>query len=334
MSHPIVCQREHWKRGGHKHECKKFKAIGSYRFEIGQRVKCFTKHMSQICRLDPDYDWSVVVEHYKKQGIDVTNHDTNQDTPTFWEAGKIFEYGFVTQRYYRDCQWVPGKGRCCGGAQCDHPVVPYQVQLDRGQLIMAKMDTDEIIRKVEEEDPSTLRFPLGTRVQCNYFHDVDRCEARDLCDWPHGVVIEHFYRGGPEKDGVCCYFVRLDSGKKIWAQFDWDEAIRIHEPEDLQRKIAVLRYMHLIEDACEDYSKGIRHAVCEVIDTCWETIKDRQDGETWLGHLSCNAVSDESKLELITTLAKLRVSKLQQQDVETANAKMKENNGGVYFKKK
>ena len=91
--------------------------------------------------------------------------------------------------------------------------------------------------------------------------------------------------------------------------------------------------MHLIEDACEDYSKGIRHAVCEVIDMCWETIKDRHDGETWLGYL-CNAVSEESKEELIITLAKLRVSKLQQQDVETANAKMKENNGGVYFKKK
>ena len=59
--------------------------------------------------------------------------------------------------------------------------------------------------------------------------------------------------------------------------------------------------MHLIEDACEDYSKGIRHAVCEVIDMCWETIKDRHDGETWLGYL-CNAVSEESKEELITCM--------------------------------
>ena len=94
----------------------------------------------------------------------------------------------------------------------------------------------------------------------------------------------------------------------------------------------VLRWMHLIEEALDDFDQGRRHQVSTHVDNCFDKIKHRYQGATWIQYLSCNNIDDESKLQLILILANIQVNKLTQHEAEEANRKMKENNGGVYFK--
>ena len=123
---------------------------------------------------------------------------------------KIWEHGVIVQHYYREEHWPKHKLE-----------VPYQILLDRGQEIMASLDDDSMIQKTEW-DSSVLRFPIGTRVQCNFVSDPQMI-------WPSGTVIEHFYRCEEENwppERVACYYVQLDYGSKIWAWNDEDTAIK------------------------------------------------------------------------------------------------------------
>ena len=170
------CQKTHWKIE-HKHECKKFKALSGYRFNIGERVQCHTF-------------------------ADSVN-----------STGYAEKYGIIVDRYYKDCL-------CRESRLCQHEACPYQIMLDNGQLIMARVDEDFQIKKVEWDGPSQLRFPLGTRVEC-YFS-----EPEDI--WKAGKVVRHFYLAPESRSAgdICRYLVMGDDGGEMWAPMDHDECIR------------------------------------------------------------------------------------------------------------
>ena len=45
-------------------------------------------------------------------------------------------------------------------------------------------------------------------------------------------------------------------------------------------------------------------------------------------------MSDASKVELIVALATIRINEMEDEEVADVNEKMKQKNGGVYFKKR
>ena len=103
--------------------------------------------------------------------------------------------------------------------------------------------------------------------------------------------------------------------------------------EGIQRQIALLRWMYIIEAALKAWYQGLHHEKANEIEECFKTIRARfKTNETWCAYLACCNVSDGSKLEVITLLATIRINHLTQQKATKANQRMKDKNGGVYFK--
>ena len=127
-------------------------------------------------------------------------------------TGQAYKYGIIVDRYYKDCI-------CFESILCQHEACPYQIRLDNGQLIMARMDKDVQIKKVEWDGPSQLRFPLGTRVECHFFEPEN---------WKAGKVVRHFFvaPGSQGAGDICRYLVMGDDGGEMWAPSDNDECIR------------------------------------------------------------------------------------------------------------
>lgn len=70
--------------------------------------------------------------------------------------------------------------------------------------------------KLADVESTQLRFPVGTRVECN-------CGS-----WKAGTVIKHFYTQSSFAEGMCVpYQVKLDDGKLIFAPQDKDGVIRL-----------------------------------------------------------------------------------------------------------
>jgi hypothetical protein len=69
---------------------------------------------------------------------------------------------------------------------------------------------------IAERDQTQLRFPIGSRVECN------------CGEWKPGTVVKHFYRQSSFAEGMCApYQVRLDDGKLIFAPSDCDRVVRM-----------------------------------------------------------------------------------------------------------
>ena len=74
--------------------------------------------------------------------------------------------------------------------------------------------------RLADKDTVQLRFPVGTRVECN-------CGV-----WKAGTIVRHFYTQRDFDDGKCVpYQVRLDDGKLIFAPNDEDSVVRLLEQQ-------------------------------------------------------------------------------------------------------
>ena len=106
-------------------------------------------------------------------------------------------------------------------------------------------------------------------------------------------------------------------------------------PVRLQRRVAVLGSGRVIETAVQDLYRGVSNAANGWIDPCFATIKHHYPSTTsWKLYLTCRSVSDASKVELIVALATIRINEMEDEEVADVNEKMKQKNGGVYFKKR
>ena len=75
--------------------------------------------------------------------------------------------------------------------------------------------------RLADADKTTLRFPIGTRVECN-------CGS-----WKPGTIAKHFYAQKSFPEGMCVpYQVRLDDNKLIFAPADEDRVVRALVGED------------------------------------------------------------------------------------------------------
>jgi len=89
--------------------------------------------------------------------------------------------------------------------------------------------------KITEKDTTVLRFPVGTRVECN-------CGA-----WKPGVVVKHFYVQSSFPEGMCVpYQVKLDDGKLIFAPADVDRVVR--QLPDQEPALPEDEFMEEVED--------------------------------------------------------------------------------------
>ena len=69
--------------------------------------------------------------------------------------------------------------------------------------------------KLADVDSITLRFPVGTRVECN------------CGQWKAGTIVKHFYTQRSFPEGMCVpYQVLLDDKKLIFAPADEDRVVR------------------------------------------------------------------------------------------------------------
>ena len=70
--------------------------------------------------------------------------------------------------------------------------------------------------RIADKDTVQLRFPIGTRVECN-------CGA-----WKAGTIVRHFYTQSTFGEDKCVpYQVQLDEGRLIFAPKDEDEVVRL-----------------------------------------------------------------------------------------------------------
>ena len=92
---------------------------------------------------------------------------------------------------------------------------------------------------IKEEDiaTTTLRFAVGTRVECN-------CGG-----WEPGTIVKVFYRQSSFPPGtVAPYQIRLDNGKLIYAPIDEDRVIRMahtskeRQAEEVERQRTFSQY--------------------------------------------------------------------------------------------
>ncbi|KAL1496183.1 hypothetical protein AB1Y20_014799 [Prymnesium parvum] len=68
----------------------------------------------------------------------------------------------------------------------------------------------------EIEATISLRFGVGTRVECN------------CGEWKEGTVVKHYYAQKSFAPGTCMpYLIRLTDGKYIFAPRDVDDVIRL-----------------------------------------------------------------------------------------------------------
>ena len=68
---------------------------------------------------------------------------------------------------------------------------------------------------ITEAATKTLRFEVGTRVECN------------CGQWKAGTVTKHFYQQKSFPAGMCVpYQVKLDDGTVIFAPQDVDDVVR------------------------------------------------------------------------------------------------------------
>jgi len=77
--------------------------------------------------------------------------------------------------------------------------------------------------KISDAETMVLRFPVGTRVECN------------CGQWKPGTVVKHFYQQRSFPEGMCVpYQVQLDDKKLIFAPADEDRVIRqlLNEVDD------------------------------------------------------------------------------------------------------
>ena len=81
--------------------------------------------------------------------------------------------------------------------------------------------------KLVDAETMTLRFPVGTRVECN------------CGQWKAGTITKHFYTQSSFTAGMCVpYQVKLDDGKLIFAPQDKDGVVRLllNEPVDFHEE--------------------------------------------------------------------------------------------------
>jgi len=124
--------------------------------------------------------------------------------------GEKYEVGTITEVWWRDPSWPPGR------------VAPYQVRLEKQNvLIFVPQDHPEIIRKPGEV--YRVRFPVGHRVLCKISHDPETWEA--------GVIIAHKFPYPQNPKITMPYQIKLDMGQIIFAPQDTDECIK----EDSER---------------------------------------------------------------------------------------------------
>ena len=92
--------------------------------------------------------------------------------------------------------------------------------------------------KISDKDTTTLRFPVGTRVECN------------CGQWKPGTIVKHFYVQSSFPEGMCVpYQVKLDEGNKmIFAPADVDRVIRQLAEEPAVMGLAEDEFMEEIED--------------------------------------------------------------------------------------
>lgn len=70
--------------------------------------------------------------------------------------------------------------------------------------------------KLTDAETTQLRFPVGTRVECN------------CGQWKAGTIVKHFYTQSSFAEGMCVpYQVKLDDGKLIFAPQDKDGVVRL-----------------------------------------------------------------------------------------------------------
>ena len=70
--------------------------------------------------------------------------------------------------------------------------------------------------KLTDAETTQLRFPVGTRVECN------------CGQWKAGPIVKHFYTQSSFAEGMCVpYQVKLDDGKLIFAPQDKDGVVRL-----------------------------------------------------------------------------------------------------------
>ena len=85
--------------------------------------------------------------------------------------------------------------------------------------------------KLADIDSTQLRFPVGTRVECN------------CGQWKAGTVVKHFYTQSSFPEGMCVpYQVKLDDGKLIFAPKDVDGVVRLLVGQENLANVAPPRY--------------------------------------------------------------------------------------------
>ena len=104
-------------------------------------------------------------------------------------------------------------------------------------------------------------------------------------------------------------------------------------PVGLQRQVALLGSARVIEKAVQDIYLGVPNEAFDWIDVCFTTLQHHYPS-TWKLYLTCRSVNDASKLQLIVALATIKINGMEEKEVAEANEKMKQKNGGVYFKER
>ena len=105
----------------------------------------------------------------------------------------------------RHCQPSYREDEDCGGY-----IVPYEIQLDDGDLVSAPEDLDTCIR-ASIVPPVPLRFNKGDRVICM----VEK-------EWLPGTILKCRHRDEDFDDGrIILYQVRLDAGSGFKPRVTW-----------------------------------------------------------------------------------------------------------------
>lgn len=147
-------------------------------------------------------------------------------------------------------QWYYREDEDCGGY-----VVPYEIQLDDGDLVSAPEDLDTCIR-ASIVPPVPLRFNEGDRVICK----VEK-------EWLPGTILKCRHRDEDFDDGrIIPYQVRLDAGSGfkpratglVYAPVDDDAFIRLALAEPLTKVLpTTYKELHSKEYMKERFKEGV-----------------------------------------------------------------------------
>lgn len=134
-----------------------------------------------------------------------------------------FNVGDRVQCHVENDAWEPGTVFKLRHEHGGH-VVPYVVELDMGDTVIAPVDDDRYIRAPGARESSgeagfsarLLRFAVGSRVECNMG-----------MYWERGSVIRLNYQDPRDLSAPAApYQVQLDSGDLVFAPHDDEDYIR------------------------------------------------------------------------------------------------------------